>query len=287
MKRLFTLLLLLCTSVSALAEATQDAADSDTLQQVSAGDWQFSLALGYGVLENPRAKTDNISTYVLPSWYYYGERFYVENLTLGYSLYETDWISVDVQGQPNEDGIFFEFDGVGKLLLSDIMGFTPSREPITRPSKAVEPPPAVERKISYLAGLSATWYTPAFDLTSGLFYDVTGVHNGYEWQLSAKKAFVWSWGAIGLEAGGVYKSAELVDYYYNARKEEFTRPIRLKPLEAATNWHVKAVVNVPLSDSLMLVATLKHTALGDSIRDSVLISADSYFAGFVGVSYQF
>jgi outer membrane protein len=274
--RLLLILLPLCSGVRA-----------EELQQVAPGDWQVSLALGYGMLENPRAKTENITTYVLPSWYYYGDRFYVENFTLGYSLYENDWISVDLQGQLNDDGIFFEYDGVGKLLLSDIMGFTPIREPISRPGREVEPTPEVERKLSYMAGISATWYTPAFDLTTGVFHDVTGVHNGYEWQLSARKAFGWSWGALGLEAGGVYKNADLVDYYYNVRPEEFARPIRLKPMEAATNWYVKAVLNVPITDSLTFVTTLKHTQLGKPIRDSVLIDADGYFAGFVGVSYSF
>lgn len=274
--RLLLLLLPLC----ALARA-------DELQQVSAGDWQISLAAGYGILENPRAKTEDIKTYVLPSWYYYGERFYVENFTLGYSLYENDWLTVDLQGQLNDDGIFFEYDGVGKLLLSDIMGFTPIRTPITRPGRNIEPPPSVERKLSYMAGISATWYTPAFDLTSGLFYDVTKVHKGYEWQLSAKKAFGWSWGAAGIEAGGVYKSADLVDYYYNVRQEEIGLPIRIRPLDAATNWYVRAVLNIPISDSLTFVTTLKHTQLGKSIRDSVLIAEDDYFAGFLGVSYSF
>ncbi|MGL5396531.1 MAG: MipA/OmpV family protein, partial [Shewanella sp.] len=55
------------------------------IETVSAGDWQISLAAGYGALENPRAKVENINTWILPTWYYYGENFYVENFTLGYS----------------------------------------------------------------------------------------------------------------------------------------------------------------------------------------------------------
>ncbi|MCL2917965.1 MipA/OmpV family protein [Shewanella litorisediminis] len=260
---------------------------AEELQTVTPGDWQVSLALGYGILENPRKKTEDITTYVLPSWYYYGEDFYVENFTLGYSLYETDWLSVDVQGQLNDDGIYFEYDGFGKLLLSDILGYKPNNGPIVRPG--VEPPKLepVERKLSYLGGLSATWYTPVFDLTTGVFYDVTGVHNGYEWQLSARKSFAWSWGAAGIEIGGVYKNADLVDYYYNVTQAESGARRPPAPLEAATNWHVKGVLNIPLSDSLNFVLTVNHTRLGKAIRESALIERDDLFSGFAGVSYSF
>ncbi|MFV0597512.1 MAG: MipA/OmpV family protein, partial [Shewanella sp.] len=34
------------------------------IETVSAGDWQISLAAGYGALENPRAKVENISTWI-------------------------------------------------------------------------------------------------------------------------------------------------------------------------------------------------------------------------------
>ncbi|QSX41357.1 MipA/OmpV family protein [Shewanella cyperi] len=265
-----------------LAFATQ----ADELQTVSPGDWQISVAVGYGVLENPRAKTEDITTWVLPSWYYYGDDFYAENFTLGYSLFESDWLSLDIQGQLNEDGIFYEYDGIGKLLVADVLGFTPVRDTV-RPGAKFKPE-SIKRKLSYMGGPSATWYTPAFDMTTALMYDVTGVHNGYEWQLSLKKAFAWSWGAAGIEAGGVYKSEELVTYYYGIRPKEFAgRVPRGGRMDASSNWYVKAVFNVPLTDSLTLVATAKHTWLGSEIRNSILIDQDDYFAGFIGISYGF
>lgn len=141
------LLLALLVSCSPTLQAKE-------IETVSTGEWQISLAVGYGLLENPRVKVDNISSWVLPSWYYYGENFYVENFTLGYSLYESESFIIDLQTRFNEDGFFYEFDGLNKLLLSDILGFTPVNESLNPKIKTFE---EIERNLSYLAGLNAIW----------------------------------------------------------------------------------------------------------------------------------
>ena len=273
-------------NILALLSLMSASLHADEIQSVASGDWQISLAAGYGVLENPRAKTDDVSTWAVPSWYYYGDKFYVENFTLGYSLFESDWLTVDLQGQLNEDGLFFELDGISKLFISDIIGYTPIKDTL-RPGKVAEPEKPIERKISYLGGVSATWYTPAVDVTSALMYDVTGVHNGYEWQLNFKKAHRWHWGATGVEIGGAYKSKQLIAYYYDSTLAE--RGFRYNPYkaDATSNWYFKGVVNAPITDSLTFIATLKLTLLGSKIRESYLIDKDSYWSGFIGISYGF
>lgn len=274
-------ILIITLIIITLSTTTQ----ADELDQVHSGDWQFSVAVGYGILENPRVKVDNVTTYILPTWYYYGENFYVENFTLGYSLYEKNSFVLDIQGQLNDDGLFFELDGIDKLFLSDVLGYTSIKQPI-RPGKKIDYK-SIERSISYLAGISATWYNPIADLTAGYFHDLTNVHNGNELQLNLRKKFILNSFAFGLELGATRKSANLISYYYSLTTEELAGNFSPYTPEAATNLHIKAVFNLPISNSLMLVASLKQTYLDDTIQQSFLINKPTYFAGFVGLNYAF
>ncbi len=61
------------------------AAEENATETVPVDEFRLALALGYGRLDNPRVHAKPIETFLLPSWSYYSERFYLENFTLGYS----------------------------------------------------------------------------------------------------------------------------------------------------------------------------------------------------------
>ncbi|QYJ89269.1 MipA/OmpV family protein [Shewanella halotolerans] len=261
-----------------------EARAEEQIDDITTGEFHFTLALGYGGIENPRAKSDDITTYALPSWSYYDDRFYVENFTLGYSLYESDSLLVDLQTRLNEDGFFFELDGWNKVFLSDILGFKPNKQPIFGPAIPEVP---IERNISYLGGLSTTWLTPYSDFTLGYFHDISGVHQGNEIHLKAKKSMAFSWGALGFEVGAIRKSSQLISYYYHFTEEELGRSRVQQPQSAAINYHTSGVVNVPLWQDINFVAIITYTWLGDEITKNLMIEKDGYLSGFIGVSYAF
>lgn len=250
-------------------------------------EFQFSLAVGYANVENPRAGAKDLSTYLLPAWHYYGENFYVENFSLGYSLHETDTWYVDLQTKVNEDGFFFEFDGINKLFISDIVGFTALKQPFRLHDYTLPRPESIERNISYLGGLSATYITPIADISLGYFHDISGVHQGNEILLRLKKSMLLSWAAFGIELGATRKSENLVSYYYlftdeerNSTKPEYTP-------EATLNYHIRAVANVPITAQINFVAGIEQNWLGNGITNSFMIDKNQYFSGFVGISYNF
>ncbi|QYJ78194.1 MipA/OmpV family protein [Shewanella acanthi] len=279
-----TIRVIKATLLSVLLLGSSAKLQAKDVESVSPGDWQISLAAGYGALENPRAKVKNISTWVLPSWYYYGEDFYVENFTLGYSLYESNNFIVDLQTRFNEDGFFFEFDGLNKLLLSDILGYTPVKLPLNPKAVKFED---IERNLSYLGGINATWVARYLDVSLGYYHDITGLHQGNEIQLRVKHSQRFQWGALGFEIGAIRKSDNLIGYYYDLTSEE-QGPLRtnFEP-KPTTNLHVRSVINVPLMEQVNFVGILEYTWLGQGITDSVLIDKDSYASGFVGISYAF
>ncbi|MCG9697647.1 MipA/OmpV family protein [Shewanella sp. Isolate11] len=263
-----------------------DTKAADPIDTITTGELHFALAVGYGGIENPRAKSEEIITYALPSWSYYDERFYVENFTLGYSLYESDTFLIDLQSQLNEDGLFFEFDGLNKIFMSDILGFVPQGAPIKGKPTPLVP---VERNISYLGGIKTTWVSPYVDLSLSYFHDISGVHQGNEIHFNLNKNIGFSWGALGFEIGAVRKSENLVNYYYHYTAAELGRKITagLQPSESSINYHARSVLNLPLGHNFNFVTLVTYTWLGNGITRNAMVEKDSYLSGFIGVSYAF
>ncbi len=261
---------------------------AESINNISKGQLHFALAVGYGGIENPRAKSDNITTYALPNWSYYDERFYVENFTLGYSLYESDRFQIDLQTQLNEDGIFFKYDGWNKVFFSDIITYSPRKLPISN-SKNQVPEVAIERHLSYLGGLRAAWLTPYIDINLGYYHDISGVHQGNEIHFKLRKSLGLKWGALAFELGAIRKSNNLVSYYYQFKPEELagTRFSIKDHHSDAINYHSSAVVNLPLWRDINFVSIVTYTWLGNGISDKLMIEKDSYLSGFIGVSYAF
>ncbi|MCC5452262.1 MipA/OmpV family protein [Rheinheimera sp. UJ51] len=256
-----------------------------TANDVPVGEWQVAVALGYGYVENPRAHAEPIKTYVLPSVLYYGERFYLENFTLGYSLFENEQLFVDIQSRLNEDGLFFELDGIGNLLVTDLFGITNGKTP-GRPSRPINYA-AIERKVSYLLGSQLTWQSAVGDMTAGAYTDISGVHNGYELHLRYKYVFDWYDVSWGLELGLTQKSRELVSYYYYLTDAELqTARTSYQPRDTL-NSHIRWVANKTLNAHWTLISLLEYNHLGHGISQSPLIEKSDYLSAFVGVSYSF
>lgn len=251
-------------------------------QEVPTG-WNVSMALGYGAIENPLKAAHNPTTFVLPNVQYYGERFYAENFTLGYSLLETRDLLIDVETRLNDDGLFFELNGLQQLLATDLFNYEPRQTPIN--GRMVYPD--IQRSVSYLGGLAVRFPTAYGQLSLGHYRDISSVHYGSEshlrYQLQGELGSV-KW---GLELGTSYKDQALVDYYYHASKEEISG-YRVRQTTGGThNYHSKVVLNMPINPQWFYVLTAEHVWLGDGIASSVLVKSSQYSMFFVGVGYAF
>jgi outer membrane scaffolding protein for murein synthesis (MipA/OmpV family) len=267
--------------LSALISGVSFAFDSEN---AIVDEWSFSLYLGDGKIENPIAELEDLELTVFPSISFYGEKFFIEGTTIGYSLFETDDVIVDLVGLLNEDGLFHHFNDHQDLSVVNILGFNPTSrgEVIT-----FEP---IKRDISYLGGISATFINDYFDIRLGGFQDVTGVHDGNELHLSASKSFSTPWFNAYIELGKVIKSRQLVEYYYQFQNEELALLEELKSdyqPKRSRNFYYKIQFNVPITQALSVVGLVKQTQLGNNIKQSLLVKKGNYLASFIGFRYQF
>lgn len=256
---------------------------------INKGEWQFAVAFGSGAMQNPRSKGHALRSPVLPSWRYYGDRVFIENTTVGYQLWQNSQWLIDVQGQLNHDGLWFEYDGINKLFLSDVLNYTPNRDPL-RPttSKAL---PAIERRLSYLAGWNVTWLNDVAPVRIGRFTDISGVHHGSEWWLSTSKKWPLAdgWfgpGAVAVEFAFNYKEADLVAYYYEITAEEANARKGTDITRSSLNSQVKLVYNRKLTEHWSAIATAQYSRLGNGMTKSLLVDQDHYWSWFIGVSYK-
>ena len=86
---------------------------------VEIGKWQVAVAVGVGVRTNPVIDNDDIPLYVIPQISYNGERVFLQNLDLGYILFEDDTRQFNLLLTPSYDQVFFRRWDVNNFVLSE------------------------------------------------------------------------------------------------------------------------------------------------------------------------
>lgn len=262
---------------------TAHAAIEPKVDQVEVGTLNLRLSVGYGGIENPLKRRESLETYILPEFSYYGERFYAENFVLGYSLWEQENWALDLFGYFNDDGYFFELDGIEKITVATILGRRPNITPIDGEVELE----AVDRSLSYMGGLNFMYNTPWFLTHTTLAHDVTGVHDGEEASFAMSRHFGWHQLSFGFQAGIKYKSTDINDYYYQIRREEFPLRGTIPNIGSTQTKWFELNSRYRLSESWSARLTLKKHWLDNKLKNSILVEDLDYLSGFVGLSYTY
>ena len=255
-------------------------------ERITTDELQLGLSIGYGGREVPLRGEDNIVIPVIAHIQYYSDDWYFDNFSLGYSLYENETVLIDLVGTFNNDGFYFELDGITRFLAEP----TKVRDPI-RPNET--PPPdfvysnSIDRELSYLGGIGITLPFPKTVLSAGVFTDVSGVHYGDEARLSVLQEEIQGRWQFSLELGATYKSAEIANYYYMPQLGEFLARIPQRTLSELTNYHVKFSTKYWLSEQLSLGALLSYEKLDNELKQSPVVDQVELVSGFVGVTKWF
>ncbi|KGJ90523.1 MipA/OmpV family protein [Thalassotalea sp. ND16A] len=263
------------------------AAEQSIPETTEVNSWHLGVSLGYGEMISPLTDGDDIALYVMPDIRYFGEYFYLENTTLGYSLKETPNYSIDLVGLLNQDGLYFPNDqrdliaAASPPLQITIAPFPIEEEEVEQPDIAIYPK---KKSLSYMAGVA--WrYRGEMDINVVLASDITAGHHGKELHANIKKQF--NIGRLEFESkvGMSYKDAALVNYYYGVSEDEL--PFGFEYLDyrpgAAINWHVQLQLGYPISDHFWLVSSYRYDNNDSEIANSPIVAKDdfqSYFFGF-------
>jgi len=261
---------LLLASVACAQDGNSRAAESDACiapspDCVVVGQLNVSISLGIGGRTNPVATNSDIPLVAIPRISWYGKRFFLENLDLGFTLYEDSTHTFNLVATPGYDRVFFHRNDLQNVFVGIDGGFAPVvslRVPLR------------ERHTTYLVG--PEWAFTRGKLSGQLdaLYEVTGEHDGFEVRAAISVPLSEGRGALVASAGLTWKSAELVDYYYGV--EGFY------VADAALNPFVKLAYTRPLSERWTFNAFAHYEYLGDSVADSPIIDDASVATAFVG-----
>lgn len=272
--------LFLAIVLTTLLYSHQAIADS-SLTEV--GQWRFALSVGSGKVTTPLSNRDDLHGAVLPAISYYGEHFYVENSFVGYSLMENVHGYIDLVGSLNDDGLFFELDGINQFGWWDALGQHPSNGKPPHEESFQD----IERALSYMGGLSFNWLHDLVDSRLTLLQDISGVHHGREIHLTLRKNYSHQQWTLQWQVGAIYKNQRLNNYYYNVRPYELNNTPSWFSLPSSRQYFFGLNLSYQLTPDFAIQAFWQKNQLDEALLRSPLVRTDYYYSRFVGVRYSF
>ena len=279
------LLATLVVAAPVQAATTDDDCKQASGDCVAVGKWNFSVALGAGVRTNPLAEGQDIPLVVIPQFSYYGKRFFIDNLDLGFALAESNTNTLSLVASPGYDRVFFYRSDLQNIFvggLPQVPGVEDSVIQYRRVSRTA--PNAIQfpqrpRRITYLAGPEWTFKLDRVSGQLDVLHDVTGQDHGTEVRAALGIPLIESKGSLTANIGLTWKSAGIVNYYYGEPTIYQAGP--------ALDPFVKLGYTVPLAGKWRFSAFAQYERLGSAIAYSPIVAEHYVVTAFVGAIYRF
>jgi MipA family protein len=245
---------------------------------VAIGRWNFSVALGAGVRTNPLVNGKDIPLVLIPQFSYYGKRFFIDNLDLGFTLAESGKSTFNLIATPGYDRVYFFRSDLQNFFIGfPYDAYTPAVVDSTAAGAVKVPPPAP--RITYLAGPEWTFKYGRVSGQLDLLHDITGQNSGDEIRAALGIPLIESRGSLSANVGITWKSAALVNYYYAV-------PILYRGGPALDPF-LKLGYTLPLTKKWRFNAFAEYERLGNAIANSPIIAEHDVETLFVGAIYSF
>ena len=293
----YLIFLLFIISQSVYAQCAPE--DSDC---VHVGEWQFSIAIGAGVLTNPLHDGDNIPLMIVPNFSYYGEQVFIDNNALGFTFYESNVLSFSAVSQLNRENAFFQRWHPSNVFVNTLSNASPSPslpnealDPIVDNGgiddevKDVELGQVQDRKWAIDAGLQVNWFFfhhSHFQVK--LLHNINNVYNGLNGQLALEQPFIFSAipnNLLTLTLGANWQSKEQVDYYYGIDEQDQVAEELFYQGKASLSPYIKFINQYAFNENWSVKLTLQREWLDSSLANSPLVQDDVIDTFFIGVEY--
>ncbi len=275
LRNILPLLALTALASAAQPASAQSACKAASTDCVAVGDLDVSLSFGYGTRTNPVAGRSDIPLFVIPQVSYYGERFFLESLEPGVTLYESDAHTFNLIATPGFDRVFFSRGDLQNVIVSGLQSAVVGTD---APSFGEQSFPVGRRHTTYLAGPEWIFRHRDFIGQVNALYEATGRHQGYEVRAAVSAPLVQARQSLIVNAGLTWKSAATVDYYYGV--QGFYSP------DGALSPFIKLSYALPLSERWTFSAFVHYEHLGASISDSPIVTDGEVVTAFAGFNFK-
>lgn len=269
-----------------LASAAEEPCDAPSPECAVVGRWEISASFGLGQRSNPVAGESDIPLVVVPQISYYGKRFFLVNLELGYTLFEGEKNTFNVIATPGYDRVFFHRGDLQNIFVPTSGGGAFSGRPDPMPgndpdldSENLRNFQVGKRRTTFLVGPEWTFGYGRITGQLNAVREVTGRHNGMEVRGAlASPLLTGRFGSLVASGGFTWKSAEVVRYYYGV--ENFYVP------DSSLSPFVKLRYSREISDRWGFNLFAHYEKLSSSISDSPIVSEDHVTTVFAGVVFR-
>lgn len=262
---------LLCGLLLAPASHAADDCQDDCIRT---GEWEIGLAVGFGYAPNPLADGDDIHLPIIPHLSYYGERFFIETGTIGYTLAESDHQRLNLLARPNLDYFYFADHSSFYHVLTHPLRFGVAGQ-------------LSERKLTYLGGLEYSWYDGPWQVQASAATDISVGHDGYEATLNGKYHWQHDDSSLQVTLGVLYRDHKLTNYYYGVTEEETAWTEKWYQPGASLSPYISLNGQQQLTENTSLLLLLAAQRPDHVISDSPLVTERWFVASFFGVAYVF
>jgi outer membrane protein len=258
------------------AAGAADGCKGPSTDCVAVGGWNFSVALGAGAMTNPLVGGKTIPLVVVPQFSYYGERFFIDDLDLGFTLAETDGITFNLVASPGYDRVFFYRSDLQNIFVSGFGANTALVHAETPGAVQVPPRP---RHVTYLAGPELTLKYGGITGQLDVLHEITGQNHGNEIRAAAGVPLLEGRGSLTASVGITWKSAAIVNYYYGASTIYWAG--------SALDPFFKLGYTLPLAGKWRFYAFAEYERLASAIADSPIVAERYVATSFIGAIYTF
>jgi len=256
---------------------------------VAVGEWELKLALGVGKRTNPVVDSSDIPLILVPQISYYGERFFIENLEVGYTIHDSERFMLNAIVTPGRDRGFFLREDINNFFVESVTEFSSTVPPSDIPlsTVAINIDDLHKRRLAGLAGieLSSGWKNLQWQVQ--LLQDITKVHRGKEVRFALGSQYAFKEHAFSASTGFTWKSESIVNYYYGISPQEAEgTPFSYQAGSGFTPF-VRLSWKKPLNKRWQLNGSIQYEQLSSAINNSPLVKEDYVSQYFVGGLYHF
>ena len=279
-KSRFYLKFLLITYLS-LPNLAAQAAGSDS-------QWQFSVGLGAGIRTNPVMDNDDIPLVVIPQLSYQGERFFIQNLDFGYTLFQNEKQQFNLLVTPSYDQVFFNKWDINNFIERSGLALDSSKDnPTVEPTNRVIDKRLLHKR--HMAGLAGVEYSHSLyglDIQLQLLTEATGYYNGSEARVAVSKTINLGKHDVKLTLGTNWQDAKTINYYYGLPASEALHHAPYNTADGFTGL-LRFDWSYQLDEHWSLRFFTSYRHFSSAISDSPLVTTNNVITAFAGGVYHF
>ncbi|WP_028299332.1 MipA/OmpV family protein [Oceanospirillum beijerinckii] len=233
---------------------------------IGPGDSDSKWVLGghVGVMSNPYAG-ENEDGFLMPNVEYRGERFFIKDGEMGYSLYQGEHFSAGA-------------------VLTGQGSFLSDKDDYQDNAKLAG---LKERDGTLDLGFYVIKDTDMGRVRFTFLEEVTGEHKGRSADLKYTFAYQANKLNVNPFVGVNWTSADKVDHFFGVSSAEATADRAAYKGDGSLNVYTGVRGRYEITKNWDVSATAAYVHLGDGIRDSSIVDEDHVLVGTVGVNYNF